>query len=58
MIDSPHEIWSYVLIKCEGLDDAAKEKLKKTSVGNTITVRGKITNVGDSGYKIKGLEIV
>lgn len=58
VIDSTDEIWSYMQINCVALDDAAKEKLKKTSVGNTITVRGKITNVEDSYYMLKVLEIV
>lgn len=51
--------WDFIGIHCKLKDSANKEKVKTLTTGQTITVRGKVTSVGEVlGYYVDVKEII
>lgn len=54
-----HDDWDFTGVHCSIEEDAQLEIIKTMSIDDTITVRGKITSVGELlGYSLDIIEIV
>ena len=52
-LTDPNDEWDIVGVTCYIMDDSQLEKVKKASTGDVLTVKGKITDVGEVlGYSL------